>query len=92
MKSACYPLTHQSAISAFIHIIKSIQINSKDQDINCLGLISKNMSNQHALKKKVNCAANIIGQDKLQKVFYNFLANINLVLTERKTTLFSKIA
>ena len=50
------------------------------------------MSNQHALKKKVNCAANIIGQDKLQKVFYNFLANINLVLTERKTTLFSKIA
>ena len=42
-----------SAISVFIRIMKSIQISSKDQDINCLGLISKNMSNLHALKKRL---------------------------------------
>lgn len=72
MKSACYPLTHQSAISAFIHIIKSIQINSKDQDINCLGLISKNMSNQHALKKRLTVQPTLLDRKNYRKYFTTF--------------------
>ena len=53
MKSARYPLTHQSALIAFTHIKKSIQINSKEQDINFWGLISQEHVKSTCTKKRL---------------------------------------